>query len=119
MTFISVLMVGIGGFFGAMARFAISQLFNKRKFYNIPIATLFVNIVGSFLLGFLLGAQIKETYYLLLGVGFMGSFTTFSTFKLEGIQMHVQQRKKDLILYNLVCYGLGIPLAFSGYLLGQ
>ncbi|UOQ92391.1 fluoride efflux transporter CrcB [Halobacillus shinanisalinarum] len=117
--FIKVLLVGVGGFVGAGLRFAISQFVNKKYSLNLPVATLIVNLVGSFLLGFLIGSEVTEPIYLLCGVGLMGSFTTFSTFKLEGIQLHIKKRWKVLILYNVVSYGGGILLAFIGFGIGQ
>jgi fluoride exporter len=113
------LLIGIGGFFGAIGRYAASQYFNKNHSFRLPVATLFVNILGSFLLGILIGNGTGEMWSLLLGTGFLGSFTTFSTFKLEGIQLHVDSRRKDFILYNIICYGGGILFAFIGYEIGK
>lgn len=83
------LLVGAGGFVGANARFiavrAVGAMFETR----FPLGTFIVNIVGSFLLG-ALGAVIaqkllphSEMARLALGVGFLGGFTTFSTFEFE------------------------------------
>jgi fluoride exporter len=119
MSILTFLLVAIGGFFGAIARYSASQYFNKSHSFRLPVATLFVNILGSFLLGLLIGKGTGEVWSLLLGTGFLGSFTTFSTFKLEGIQLHVDRRRTDFILYNVICYGGGILLAFFGYKIGH
>jgi fluoride exporter len=119
MSFLTFLLVAVGGFFGAIARYSASQYFNKNHSFRLPVATLFVNILGSFLLGLLIGHGTGEVWILLLGTGFLGSFTTFSTFKLEGIQLHVDRRRTDFILYNVICYGGGILLAFAGYRIGH
>jgi fluoride exporter len=119
MSIFTFLLVGTGGFFGAIARYSASQYFNKNHTLRLPAATLFVNILGSFLLGLLIGKGTGEMWSLLLGTGFLGSFTTFSTFKLEGIQLHVDKRRKDFILYIVICYGGGILLAFVGYEIGR
>lgn len=116
LTFIHILLVGSGGFLGAIGRFALSQYVNKKFSFQLPVATLFVNIVGSFFLGMIIGAEVTEQMYLLLGVGLMGSFTTFSTFKLEGIQLHVNKKWKLFLAYNVISYGCGILFAFIGFI---
>lgn len=118
MTLIHILMVGIGGFFGAISRFWATQAINKRIRSHIPVATLFINLLGSLLLGIMVGLGLNGNLFMLLGTGFMGAFTTFSTFKLEGIQLHIERRKKEFFLYNFFSYGGGILLAFIGLQLG-
>ncbi|OAG28491.1 fluoride efflux transporter CrcB [Thermodesulfatator autotrophicus] len=81
------LLVGAGGFLGAMARYWVSGLalhFSTR----FPLGTLLVNVLGSFFLGFLM-TLVSETLLvspetrLFLAIGFLGAFTTFSTFAYE------------------------------------
>jgi CrcB protein len=79
-----MIFVAVGGFFGAIARFWIGVLFNKVSF---PFGTLFVNAVGAFLLGLLIGHGIEGKWLLLCGTGFLGAFTTFSTWMLETSKM--------------------------------
>ncbi|KAB8137730.1 fluoride efflux transporter CrcB [Gracilibacillus oryzae] len=119
MSFVSVLLVGIGGFFGAIGRYTVSQLIKKKFACHLPVATLLVNLSGSFLLGMIIGSNLGDSSTLLLGTGFMGAFTTFSTFKLEAIQLYFNKRKRDFIIYQLISYGGGICLAFLGIGLGQ
>ena len=78
-----IFLVAFGAFFGGIARYLISKYFNKG---NIPWGTLVVNLIGSFLLGLIYGSGISQAWALLLGTGFMGSFTTFSTFKMEHVE---------------------------------
>ncbi|MDT0163333.1 MULTISPECIES: fluoride efflux transporter FluC [Bacillus] len=111
-------LVGIGGFFGSMARFAISRKYNSIE-KTLPIGTIIVNLSGAFLLGLLTGAHLDQNYLLFAGTGFMGAFTTFSTLKLETMQLHIGQKKKALILYIGITYVFGIFLAFLGYLTGN
>ncbi|WP_077211796.1 fluoride efflux transporter CrcB [Bacillus dakarensis] len=118
MSIFQILLVGAGGFFGAISRFFVSQYINKRVSASIPIGTLFINLLGSFLLGLLIGMGVGEYSFLLIGTGFMGAFTTFSTFKLEGIQLHLSNKKKEFFIYQLITYAGGILLAFIGILLG-
>ena len=82
-----ILLVGLGGFCGAVARYFVSGFMLKVS-AAFPWGTLVVNVVGSFLLGFLM-ALVTETLAispnerLFLAIGFLGSFTTFSTFIYE------------------------------------
>lgn len=116
--FLSLLLVGIGGFFGAVARFAITSALNKR-FYRIPLGTLMVNLPGAFLLGILIGLKMNEKLYLLVGTGFFGGFTTFSTLKLEMLKLYLNDDKKGFLLYTFITYGGGIAFAYAGYIIGQ
>lgn len=82
--------VGIAGSLGAILRYLIGVLlFTNNSF---PYATLCVNLIGSFLLAWLTmhvskKLQISETTITIIGTGFVGSFTTFSTFSIETVKM--------------------------------
>jgi CrcB protein len=89
----NIILVGAGGFFGAAARFLIyhfaDSVYHKSHF---PWGTLIVNLAGSFLIGLALGAAIKFNvlsrhtvgHYFLV-TGFLGAFTTFSTFSQDNL----------------------------------
>ncbi|MBA2875574.1 fluoride efflux transporter CrcB [Thermaerobacillus caldiproteolyticus] len=113
------LLVAIGGFFGAIARFGMSNWFKKRYPSSFPIGTFVINLIGAFLLGYIIGEGLDKSWQLLLGTGFMGAFTTFSTFKLESIQLHADKKWKILAVYLGTSYTLGILLAFLGMKLGS
>ncbi|SIR53220.1 fluoride efflux transporter FluC [Domibacillus enclensis] len=81
-------MVAIGGFFGAVSRFWVSNQLNKQSF---PFGTLLVNILGAFFLGLLVGSDPGESEQLLFGTGFLGAFTTFSTWMFEVKNMDVKK----------------------------
>jgi CrcB protein len=83
------LLVGLGGFLGANARFVAARWVGNLVDGRFPLGTFLVNVGGSFLLG-LLGSLLAERVVprgddlrLALGVGFLGAFTTFSTFEFE------------------------------------
>jgi fluoride exporter len=118
-TILHILMVGIGGFFGAIARYTISKRLNNKPGSLLPIGTLTVNLLGAFLLGIIVGAKANSMIVLLFGTGFMGAFTTFSTLKLEMTQLYVNNYKKKFFVYTLMTYGMGIILAYLGYLIGN
>ncbi|MBU3574119.1 fluoride efflux transporter CrcB [Priestia aryabhattai] len=113
------LLIAIGGFMGAIARYVLSTWMNKKSSKGFPIGTLFINLVGSFLLGWIVGQGITSDLYSFLGIGFMGAFTTFSTLKLENVQL--RENKKYSILYPYLAYSYigGILLAFAGISLGS
>ncbi|WP_338032649.1 CrcB family protein [Exiguobacterium alkaliphilum] len=113
----TIMAVMVGAFFGAMARFGIGQLVKRWTASVFPWATLFVNVAGSFFLGYLFNASMNETVLLGVGVGFLGSFTTFSTFKLE-VMRFVTKDWVQFGLYLFATYILGILAAYAGYHLG-
>jgi CrcB protein len=83
------LLVGLGGFIGANARFVVARLVGALFETRFPLGTFVINVSGSFLLG-ILGTIVaekimpsSEAMRLALGVGFLGAFTTFSTFEFE------------------------------------
>jgi CrcB protein len=114
---INSLLVGIGGFLGAISRFGVSQWLNP-PLPRFPYGTLTVNLLGSFLLGWITGRPLSEPWILLFGTGFMGAFTTFSTLKWESIQLIQSKEWRRLLFYLGVSYSAGILLAFAGFLIG-
>lgn len=83
--------IGIGGFLGSVLRYIFTKYLNN-IFNNIPIGTLVVNIIGSFLLGLLIysvsfGVNIKSDTRDFIAIGFLGAFTTMSTFAYESFRM--------------------------------
>jgi len=83
------LLVGVGGFLGANARFVVARAVGSAVAMRFPLGTFVINITGSFLLG-VLGTLVtaklapgSESLRLALGVGFLGAYTTFSTFEFE------------------------------------
>lgn len=115
---LEMLMVAVGGFAGAICRYAISRFFQKRSNRPFPLGTFLVNLLGSFLLGLMFGANIKGYTYALFGTGFMGAFTTFSTFNLELVRLQEYNNRFVFYLYLLLTYVIGIGFAFLGYYLG-
>ncbi|MEW5745769.1 MAG: fluoride efflux transporter CrcB [Nitrospirota bacterium] len=82
------LIVGIGGFFGAAARYAVALWVGQKWGRTFPLGTFVVNVSGSFLIGLLMAVSLERfmvnpQWRLLLSVGFLGAYTTFSTFEYE------------------------------------
>jgi CrcB protein len=100
------LLVFVGGGFGSVSRYFLGKWLNN--FENaIPYGTMLSNVLGSFLIGFILGylaktSNISESQSLLLATGFCGGFTTFSTFAYEN---HLYLKNGDYL--NFLPYTLG------------
>lgn len=109
-----LLALAIGAFCGAISRFAVSQWMKTFWKHEFPLATFLINVFGSFLLGLVIGSHLDTTWTLLLGTGFLGSFTTFSTFKIETLQLLQDGNRKILAFYLACSYGFGILAAFFG-----
>ena len=116
---INFLMVALGAAFGVLAR-VLSTNWIKRKWTStFPMATFLINISGSLLLGFITGLSFETHLSLLIGTGFMGSFTTFSTFNVENIELLRKKKYKYLFGYVGGSYLLGILAIFAGIALGN
>lgn len=88
----SFLYVGIGGSIGAISRYLITQITPEPT--GFPTSILIINIIGAFLLGFFYfyikqRFKMSEEIGLILGTGIIGSFTTFSTFSLEAVELYL------------------------------
>lgn len=99
------LIVGFGGFFGSIARYLIYLGERSLSTYKFPLGTLFINVLGCFLAGLLLAMTEKSfpvhRHLILLGtMGFVGSFTTFSTFGVETFHL-IRSGQPGLGLLNV------------------
>lgn len=112
------IMVMVGGAGGAVCRFAVSSVIKKRLSAEFPVSTLLVNMAGSLLLGILMAVHPGELGRLLLGTGFMGGFTTFSTFQFENVSLLQKKKYIALLLYISCSIILCIALAAAGLQLG-
>lgn len=115
----NLLIVGLGGFLGSILRYAVYVWFDKPLLAQFPWATFTVNVIGSFLLGIFYALAIKfdwftEHWRLLLIIGFCGSFTTFSTFALEGVNF----LKADQIFTTLIYITASVIASFFAVYVG-
>ena len=111
----NILFVAFGGSIGSISRYLMGFIVTAKK---IPAATFTVNILGSFLIGLLMGCIIKQTnaqtWQLLLVTGFCGGFTTFSTFSWDIIVMLQQQRYSTALYYIIATLLCGVAFTFFG-----
>jgi CrcB protein len=123
-TFRNILFVALGGLIGTLARFATGTVLKSPSArYEFPFGTLAVNLVGCFIMGFLQGyfvdRVIREEYRLGWLVGFLGGYTTFSSYGWETTAF-LRDRQYLMAALNLGANNiLGIPLVILGYLLGR
>ena len=114
-----LLWIALGGSIGAIARFIIFQLFEKYHHTAFPWATLTINLIGSFLIGFLwayFGKYfVSPGFRMFIFIGILGSFTTFSTFSFDVFSLVQDGAFRSAILYILLTNILGVALAFTGY----
>lgn len=115
----NILLIGLGGFIGSIARYLVSRLNNHIEWLSIPVGTLAVNIIGSFLIGFLIGISEKSPILtvelrMFLMVGLCGGFTTFSSFSGENLMLMRNGQFLPIFLYT----GLSILLGFTAVYLG-
>lgn len=103
------LLVVLGATIGAPLRYATDRLVQSRHDTGFPWGTLTVNTVGSFVLGVVLGAAAAPEVAALVGTGFCGALTTYSTFGYETVQLGAGGRR-----LLAVCYAVGSVLAGLG-----
>ena len=119
-----LLLVGFGGFFGSIARYWMSKLNLTWDFHSIPMGTLAVNIIGSFLIGFILGIFMNSNLLhtnlkLFLVVGFCGGFTTFSSFTNENFLLLQNGQYLTALIYIGGSIIIGILAVFAGFLIAN
>ncbi|MDX5476403.1 MAG: fluoride efflux transporter CrcB [Bacillaceae bacterium] len=113
-------LIMIGGGLGAVARYVAGiWIMKKYRTPGIPVAMLTVNIIGSFALGIIYGIIYDEPdvmynnqYFITIGIGFLGAFTTFSTFSVEAMQLFKERLFKKAGLYILLSI-IGSIISFA------
>ncbi|MDA8171885.1 MAG: fluoride efflux transporter CrcB [Nitrospiraceae bacterium] len=114
------LIIGAGGFLGAIARYAVGLWVGQRWGRSFPLGTFCINISGSFLIGLLMTLLAEKfmadaRWRLLLVVGFLGAYTTFSSFEYETGRL-VTDREWLLASANVI---LSVLVGFAALKLGE
>jgi CrcB protein len=118
MSMLTVIGVGLLGGLGALGRFALDGQVAGRLGREFPYGTLAVNVLGSFVLGLLVGLALSSSTYRLLGTGFIGAFTTFSTWTFESHRLGEDGRLNVGLANFAVSLALGVLTAWAGRHLG-
>ena len=114
------MMVGLGGFLGAIARFWVGGYVSERLGTRFPYGTFVVNMTGSFLIGLVVTILAEKAHWrYLIPVGFIGAYTTFSTFELETLQIFRDGEFFFSFLNVLLSVGVGFVSAWLGVITGR
>ncbi|MCM3668715.1 fluoride efflux transporter CrcB [Mesobacillus maritimus] len=99
------LLIGLGGAIGALCRYYLGLLVTRKASTPFPLGTWVINVTGSLLLGILFNlhnkGMIADSLFWLVGIGFCGAYTTFSTFGNEAVQLLVANKMKLAVIYVL------------------
>lgn len=118
-----IIIIGTGGFAGAVLRYFVSLLITRSFPQSyIPLGTLGVNIIGSFLMGLGNGyisfhADLPENLRFLILVGFLGAFTTYSTFSMEAFTLMKDNGFLQMFTYIFLHLTVGLGAVMSGFYL--
>jgi len=115
-----ILAVGLGGAIGSILRYVVSVLITERVGPGFPWATLFINVTGSFILAAI--AELSTTRVItlnpalrvLLTVGFVGGYTTFSTFTNETLTLVGERALVASFIYTMASLAGGLTAAYLG-----
>ncbi len=118
-TAFKILSVAVGGSLGAVARYLLNISPLAGVYDKFPFPTFLINVIGSFLIGFLMIVFadkffVSENVRIAVIVGFLGAFTTFSTFEMEIFGL---VREKQMLIAFLYLF-LSVFIGFAGVLAG-
>jgi CrcB protein len=116
--------VGLGGFLGAIARFWLGGYISNRLGIRFPYGTFVINITGSFLIGLIITLLAENTHWnpnwrYLIPVGFIGAYTTFSTFEYETLRS-IQDGEFYVAFLNVsLSVVVGFASVWGGVIVGR
>ena len=113
---VNLFFAGLGGFIGAGCRFLAGELL---KFSHFPLATLGVNVLGSFIIGVLFCLNLSQSAKVFLVVGILGGFTTFSSFSLDSVKFLLEGELVKGFLNIFLSLSLCLFASYLGIFLGK
>jgi CrcB protein len=119
MTVLVWLGVGLFGALGALSRFFLGAVVTARRPGAFPAGTFVVNLTGCFVLGLLTGLSLSSNLMLVIGTGFLGGYTTFSTWMVESQRLAEDGEQTLLYAYLFGSMVAGLGFAALGWLLGE
>ena len=123
MTPLLVLAVAVAGGIGAVARLVLDGALRSRIAINFPLGTTVINVTGSFLLGLVTGLALAHglpvEWRAILGTGFLGGYTTFSTASYETVRLAQQRRYRAAFVNGFGMLVLALAAAGLGLWLGS
>lgn len=116
-----LLIIGSGSFLGGVSRYLAARFIQNSTLSTFPYGTLWVNLIGCFLIGIFFGLSergnlVSSDMRMFLTVGFCGGFTTFSTFSLENMTMLKDGNFFYFVLYTGLSVFLGLLATYGGNL---
>ncbi|PBC52706.1 fluoride efflux transporter CrcB [Rhodococcus sp. ACS1] len=108
-----VLLVAVGGALGATTRYLAGRYVDSYR--SFPVATFLVNVAGCLILGLLSGASMSAQAFALLGTGFCGGLTTYSTFAVESVGLLRIRLALTSVVYTIASVTAGLAVAWLGF----
>jgi CrcB protein len=114
-----ILTIAIGGALGALARYGLNEFVATRWPTIFPLGTFIINITGSFVIGFFLTFatvryDLNPHWRLFIAVGFLGAYTTFSTFEYETLKLIEEGHLPTALFYVLSSVIVGLIAVWAG-----
>ena len=114
-----LLLLAAGGATGALLRYMVCGLTSRIYEGNMPLGTIIVNVVGCFIVGLLSGifeeVIVSNTLKMMLFVGFLGAFTTFSAYSLESFNLFRDGQVRLALINILISNMAAIVMVFAGF----
>ena len=111
-------MLGLGASVGACVRYLLTNIIKIHFKGDFPLATFILNVTGALMLGLVVGIKLNNLLYAVIATGFLGGYTTFSTFNTELFSLLDDHNYRIAIIYIITSYVIGIGFAFLGFGIG-